>query len=75
MPNVIGLKIAAAHATLHQAGLPAIGLNTPCNKGTLASQSVVASLWLAGKGSDVRVGAVPLNPGAPVALTMHAYPQ
>ena len=66
VPNVIGLKIAAAHATLDHAELPAVGLNAPCNKGTLASQSVVASLWLAGKGPDVRVGAVPLNPGAVV---------
>jgi beta-lactam-binding protein with PASTA domain len=66
VPNVIGLKIAAAHATLRQAGLPAVGLNTLCNKGTLASQSVVASLWLAGQEPDVRVGAVPLHPGAAV---------
>jgi beta-lactam-binding protein with PASTA domain len=66
VPDVIGLKIAAAHATLRQVGLPAVGLNTPCNKGTLASQSVVASLWLAGHEPDVQVGAVPLHPGAAV---------
>jgi beta-lactam-binding protein with PASTA domain len=66
VPNVIGLKIVAAHATLRQVGLPAVGLNTPCNKGTLASQSVVTALAMAGKEPDVRVGAVPLHPGVVV---------
>jgi beta-lactam-binding protein with PASTA domain len=64
VPNVIGLKIAAAHAALHAAGFPSVNLNTPCDKGTLASQSVVASLSLPGKPPDVRVGAMPLSPGA-----------
>jgi beta-lactam-binding protein with PASTA domain len=67
VPNVIGLKITAAHAALRGAGFPSVSLNTPCNKGTLASQSVVASLALPGKPPDIRVGAVPLNPG--VALS------
>jgi beta-lactam-binding protein with PASTA domain len=66
VPNVIGLKIAAARTALRGAGFPTVGLNTPCNKGTLASQSVVASLSVPGKAPDPRVGAVPLNPGAAV---------
>ena len=64
VPNVIGLKIAAARAALRAAGFPSVSLNTPCNKGTLASQSVVASLATPGKPPDVRVGALPLNAGA-----------
>lgn len=64
VPNVIGLKIAAARATLRAAGFPSVSLNTPCNKGTLTSQSVVASLATPGKAPDVRVGATPLSPGA-----------
>jgi beta-lactam-binding protein with PASTA domain len=64
VPNVIGLKIAAARASLRAAGFPSASLNTPCNKGTLASQSVVASLAILGKPPDVRVGAVPLSAGA-----------
>jgi beta-lactam-binding protein with PASTA domain len=67
VPNVVGQKIAAAHASLRTAGFTSVNLNTPCNKGTLASQSVVASLALPGKPPDPRVGAVPLNPGT--ALT------
>jgi hypothetical protein len=63
VPNVIGSKIAAARATLRGAGFPSVSLNTPCNKGTLASQSVVASLATASKAPDVRVGATPLSPG------------
>ena len=61
---MIGLKIAAARAALRAAGFPSVSLNTPCNKGTLASQSVVASLAIPGKAPDVRVGATPLSPGA-----------
>ncbi len=61
---MIGLKIAAARAALRAAGFPSVSLNTPCNKGTLASQSVVASLATPGKAPDVRVGATPLSPGA-----------
>jgi beta-lactam-binding protein with PASTA domain len=66
VPAVIGLKIAAARAALRAAGLPPVGLNLACNRGTLASQSVVTSLSVAGKPPDARVGAVPLNPGATV---------
>jgi PASTA domain len=64
VPNVIGLKIAAARSALRAAGFPSVSLNAPCNKGTVASQSVVASLSTPGKAPDVRVGATPLNPGA-----------
>jgi beta-lactam-binding protein with PASTA domain len=66
VPNVIGLKIAAARAALRAAGLASVSLNLPCNKGTLASQSVVSSLAIPGAAPDVRVGAVPLSPGATV---------
>ena len=66
VPNVIGLKIAAARHALHAVGLPTVGLNLPCNKGTLASQSVVASLSVAGKPPNPAVGATPLKPGATV---------
>ena len=66
VPNVIALKIAAARIALRAAGFPTVSLNTPCNKGTLASQSVVASLAIAGKLPDVRVGAAPLSAGAAV---------
>jgi beta-lactam-binding protein with PASTA domain len=66
VPNVIGLKIAAARVGLRAAGFPSVNLNTPCNKGTLASQSVVASLATPGKAPDVRVGATPLSPGTAI---------
>ena len=42
-------------------------LNVPCTRGTLASESVVASLSLPGRPPDVSVGAVPLAPGTPLA--------
>jgi beta-lactam-binding protein with PASTA domain len=66
VPNVIGLKIAAARAALRAAGFASVSLTTPCNKGTLASQSVVSSRAIPGTAPDVRVGAVPLSPGATV---------
>jgi beta-lactam-binding protein with PASTA domain len=66
VPNVIGLKIAAARAALRAAGFASFSLNGACNKGTLASQSVVSSLAIPGTAPDVRVGAVPLSPGATV---------
>ena len=68
VPNVIGLKIAASRVALRAAGFPTVSLNTPCNKGTLASQSVVASLAIPGNPPDVRVGAVPVNAGAAVPV-------
>jgi beta-lactam-binding protein with PASTA domain len=66
VPNVIGLKIAAAHGALHAAGLSTLSLNLPCNKGTLASQSVVSTLSIPDSAPSPSVGAVPLNPGATV---------
>jgi beta-lactam-binding protein with PASTA domain len=66
VPNVIGLKIRAARAALVAAGLTSVSLNALCNKGTLASQSVVSSLAIPGKAPDLGVGAVPLSPGAAV---------
>jgi beta-lactam-binding protein with PASTA domain len=67
VPNVIGLKIAAARAGLAAVGFRSVGLNAPCNKGTLASQSVASALSVAGNPPDARVGAVPLSPGTAVA--------
>jgi beta-lactam-binding protein with PASTA domain len=68
IPNIIGLKIAAARAALRGAGLRNQGLNRPCNKGTLLSQSVVDSLALPGKDPIAPdVGAVPVAPGTKVA--------
>jgi beta-lactam-binding protein with PASTA domain len=67
VPNVIGLKIAVARAALRAAGFASVSFNTACDKGTLASQSVVSSLAIPGSAPDGRVGAVPLSPGAPVA--------
>jgi beta-lactam-binding protein with PASTA domain len=67
VPNVIGLKIAVAKSDLAAVGFPSVGLNAPCNKGTLVSQSIVSALSIAGKPPDVRVGAVPISPGTPVA--------
>ncbi len=66
VPNVIGLKIAAAHSALRGVGLHSVELNVPCNRGTLASQSVVASLSIAGEPPNASVGAVPVSPGADV---------
>jgi beta-lactam-binding protein with PASTA domain len=66
VPNVIGQKIAAARTALRTAKLPAVSLNTPCNKGTLASQSVAAALSIPGTTPDLRIGAMPLGPGTVV---------
>lgn len=63
VPNVVGLKIVAARTALRAAGLSSVSLNIACNKGSLASQSVVASLATPGRSPDVRVGALPLSPG------------
>jgi beta-lactam-binding protein with PASTA domain len=66
VPDVIGLKIVAARTRLQNAGFPTVSLNAACGKGTLASQSVVSSLSVAGHGPDVAVGALPLPPGTPL---------
>jgi beta-lactam-binding protein with PASTA domain len=66
VPNVIGETILAARNLLHAAGLRSVGLNVACNKGTLASQSVVSSLAISGKPPELAVGAVPVSPGATV---------
>ncbi len=68
VPNVIGLKIAPARTALRDVGLHNVGLNRPCNKGTLVSESVVDSLALPGKDLIApNVGAVPVEPGSKVA--------
>ncbi len=66
VPNVIGLRIAAARRALRDVGLPLVDLNKRCTKGTLASQSVVDSLALPGKAPTPDVGAVPVEPGSKV---------
>jgi beta-lactam-binding protein with PASTA domain len=63
VPDVLGMKIALARFYLRAAGFATVPLNAACNKGTLVSQSVVASLSVPGKPPDVRVGALPLVPG------------
>jgi beta-lactam-binding protein with PASTA domain len=63
VPNVVGMKINLARFYLKTAGFAAVSLDAPCNKGTLPSQSVVASLSLPGRPPDVTVGAQPLVPG------------
>ena len=63
VPNVVGMKIDLAHFYLKTAGFARVPLNAPCNKGTLPSQSVVASLSIPGKPPNVTVGAQPLLPG------------
>jgi hypothetical protein len=57
------MKINLARFYLKTAGFATVSLNAPCNKGTLPSQSVVASLAVPGRPPDVTVGAQPLVPG------------
>lgn len=63
VPDVLGMKIALARFYLRAANFATVPFNVACNKGTVASQSVVASLSVPGKPPDVRVGALPLPPG------------
>jgi PASTA domain len=65
VPNIIGLKLAPARFFLREAGFYGVPLNVPCNKGTLTSESVVASISVPGKKPNMNVGAVPLLPGTP----------
>jgi hypothetical protein len=65
VPNVIGLRIGAARIALRGADLGSISVNTACNEGTLASQSVVVSMVLPGSPAP-RLGATPILPGAMV---------
>ena len=62
VPEVIGLKIAAARYILHAVGFDTVPLDTVCN-GPLAEQSVVASLSIPGHAPFYAVGATPLMPG------------
>jgi hypothetical protein len=64
VPNVTGLKIAAARNELRAVNLRIVSLNPACNRGTLASQSVVDSLALAGPAPNFALGARPLAPGS-----------
>ena len=63
VPNVVGMKIDLARFYLRTAGFATVPLNAPCNKHTLPSQSVVASLSIPGRPPNVTVGAQPLVPG------------
>lgn len=65
VPNIIGLKIATAHRALRDTGFGALSFNPSCNKGTLASQSVVVSIALPGTPVPT-LGATLLEPGAMV---------
>jgi beta-lactam-binding protein with PASTA domain len=63
VPNVVGMKIALARFYLRTAGFATVPFNAACSKGTLASQSVVASLSVPGRPPFVTVDATPLVPG------------
>ena len=63
VPNVVGMKLDLARFYLRTAGFSTVPLNPPCNRGTLPSQSVVASLSIPGRPPNVTVGAQPLAPG------------
>jgi hypothetical protein len=67
IPDVVGMKINLARFYLKTAGFATVSLNAPCSKGTLPSQSVVASLSVPGRPPDVTVGAQPLVPGTLLA--------
>ncbi|HEY1651740.1 MAG TPA: hypothetical protein VGG09_07645 [Acidimicrobiales bacterium] len=64
VPDVLGMKLKTARLSLRAVGFVTVPFNTACNKGTLASQSVVAALSVAGNPPDVHVGALPLVPGS-----------
>lgn len=66
VPNVLGMKVDLAHFYLKAAGFTWVPLNARCNKGTLQSQSVVASLSIPGRPPNVTIGAQPLLPGTPL---------
>jgi hypothetical protein len=63
VPNVIGLTPSQARLVLRSVGFTLVPFNTPCHKGTTASQSVVTSLSVPGTGRDARIGGTPLAPG------------
>jgi hypothetical protein len=64
VPNVIGMKPSQARLVMRSAGFVLVPLNTPCHRGTTASQSVVSSLSVPGPGQDARIGATALTPGS-----------
>jgi beta-lactam-binding protein with PASTA domain len=68
VPNVAGEKIPVARGALRAAGFHPLSLNTACDKGTTASESVVSSLAVPGKPPNRAVGAVALNPGPTLPL-------
>ncbi len=63
VPNVIGVKVAPARTALEDLGFVVLSFNIPCRRASPASQSVLASMEVPGKGTDVKTGATPLLPG------------
>jgi hypothetical protein len=63
VPNVIGLTPNVTRLVLRSLGFDLVPFDTPCHKGTTASQSVVTSLSVPGPGRDPRLGSAPLAPG------------
>ena len=63
VPDVIGLAPRETRLVLRSLGFTLVPFDTPCHKGTTASQSVVTSLSVPGPGADPRLGASPLAPG------------
>jgi hypothetical protein len=63
VPNVIGLTPNQARLALRSLGFALVPFNTPCHKGTTASESVVTSLSVPGTGHDPRVDATSLAAG------------
>ena len=66
VPDVVGMKVDLARFYLKTAGFKAVPLNAPCNKGSLPSESVVASLSVPGPPPNVATGAQALAPGTPL---------
>ena len=63
VPNVIGLKVAPARTALEDLGFVVMSFNVPCRRSSPASQSVLASMEVPGRGAAVKTGATPLLPG------------
>jgi hypothetical protein len=63
VPDVIGLAPRETRLVLRSLGFALVPFDTPCQKGTTASQSVVTALSVPGPGADPRLGASPLAPG------------
>jgi hypothetical protein len=58
------MKPGQARLVLRSVGFTLVPFNTPCHRGTTASESVVSALSVPGPGQDARVGATALTPGS-----------